>query len=50
MDLARPFTPITIQFIDNWLEVKDDVKFQKLVLNCLRSLNSKVHLSDSNIS
>ena len=46
MDLARPFTPIAIQFIDNWLELKDDVKYQKVVLSCLRSLNSKVHLSD----
>lgn len=50
MDLARPFTPMTVQFIDNWLDVKDEVKFQKLVLSCLRSLNSKVHLSDANIS
>ena len=48
MDLGRPFTPITIQFIDNWLEVRDDVKYQKLVLTCLRSLNSKVHISDPN--
>jgi hypothetical protein len=48
MDLARPFTAITIQFIDNWLELKDDVKYQKVLLSCLRSLNSKVHLSDAN--
>lgn len=48
MDLGRPFTPMTIQFIDNWLEVRDDVKYQKLVLTCLRSLNSKVHISDPN--
>ena len=46
MDLARPFTSMTVQFIDNWLEVKDEVKYQKLLLSCLRSLNSKVHLSD----
>ncbi len=48
MDLARPFTAIAIQFIDNWLELKDDVKYQKVLLSCLRSLNSKVHLSDAN--
>ena len=47
MDLARPFTAMAIQFIDNWLELKDDVKYQKVVLSCLRSLNSKVHLSDA---
>ena len=48
MDLARPFTAMTIQFIDNWLEIKDDVKYQKAVLSCLRSINSKVELSDAN--
>ncbi len=47
MDLARPFTSMTIQFVDNWLQLNDEIKYQKLVLHCLRSLNSKVHLSDA---
>ncbi len=50
MELARPFNTITVQFIDNWIELKDSVKYQKFVLSCLRSLNSKVHISDPNCS
>lgn len=48
MDLARPFTPIAVQFLDNWIELRDNVKYQKFVLSCLRSINSKVQLSDPN--
>lgn len=48
MDLARPFTSMAVQFIDNWIELKDDVKYQKIVLNSLRSINCKVKLSDPN--
>ena len=50
MDISRPLTIMATQFIDNWLELKDDRRLQKLVLSCLRSLNSKVHLSDANVS
>lgn len=48
MDLARPFTAMAVQFIDNWIDIKDEVKLQKYVLSCIRSLNSKIYISDPN--
>lgn len=41
---------MAVQFIDNWLLLKDDKKYERLVLSCLRSLNSKIHLSDPNLT
>lgn len=46
MDLARPFTAIAVQYIENWIELNDNIKYQKIVLSFLRSINSKVKLSD----
>ena len=46
MELSRPFQSIAIQFIDNWIKIDDSKKMQRLVLSCIRSLNSKMHLSD----
>jgi len=39
---------MTITFIDNWLSLKDKEKYELAVVNCLRSLNSKLQLSDAN--
>jgi hypothetical protein len=33
-------------FIDNWLQLKDSKKYEDAVVNCLRSLTSKLHLAD----
>lgn len=34
-------------FIDNWLSLKvNNKKYEEAVLQCLRSLNSKIHVSD----
>jgi hypothetical protein len=41
---------MAVQFIDNWLQLKDDKKYEQIVLSCLRSINSKVHLSDPNVT
>lgn len=30
-------------FIDNWIELNDEIEFQELVLACLRSLYSKYY-------
>jgi len=34
-------TKLTVQFIDNWIELQDEAEFQDLVLMCLRSLNAR---------
>ncbi len=39
---------ISVAFIDNWLSLKDNKKYEDAVLSCLRSLNSKLRLSDPN--
>ncbi|CAG9329983.1 unnamed protein product [Blepharisma stoltei] len=33
-------TPVTVMFIENWVELKDDIVYQNLILQCLRSLNA----------
>lgn len=48
MELARPFTAMAVQFIDNWIDLKDEVKYQKFALSCIRSLNSKIQIADPN--
>lgn len=46
MKLSRPLNPMTITFIDNWLQLKDSKNYEDAVINCLRSLNSKLTLAD----
>lgn len=45
MKLGRPLNPMTITFIDNWLQLKDGHNYEDAVLSCLRSLNAKLHLA-----
>ena len=50
MKLSRPLTQMTIAFIDNWITLKDSPKYEDAVVNCLRSLSSKIQLCDPNAS
>ena len=50
MDLCECLTPLTVQFIDNWLELKDEQEFEEIILACLRSLNSRFKAQQVNIS
>ncbi|EGR31518.1 hypothetical protein IMG5_107370 [Ichthyophthirius multifiliis] len=41
LTFAKPLTDLAKLFIDNWIELKDELEFQELVLACLRSLYSR---------
>lgn len=41
MDFSDFLAPIAVQFLDSWLELKDHPDWQTLVLETLRSLNSR---------
>lgn len=40
-------TQVTIMFIENWIELKDDTVYQSLILQCLRSLNAILRTNDT---
>lgn len=42
LDFSQPLTQLAKLFIDNWIDLKDDLEFQDLILDCLRSLHSRV--------
>lgn len=46
LDLAKPLNPIAVSFIDNWLSSGDKSDYQEYVLACLRSIKSKVDISN----
>ena len=46
MDFSRPLTDLAKLFIDNWIELNDELEFQDLVLACLRSLYSRLKAQD----
>jgi len=41
-EFKQVLTKLTVQFIDNWIELNDEAEFQELVLTCLRSLNARI--------
>lgn len=41
LPFAKPLSDLAKLFIDNWIELNDELEFQELVLACLRSLNSR---------
>ncbi len=41
---------MAVAFIDNWLTLRDNKKYEEAVLACLRSLNSKIKISDPHAS
>jgi len=47
MNLAKPLTAIAVSFIDNWLTTNDQKDYQDYVLACLRSIKSKVDISNA---
>ena len=40
-EFKNVLTKLAVQFLDNWIELKDEAEFQDLVLICLRSLNAR---------
>lgn len=40
-EFKNVLTKLTVQFLDNWIELQDEAEFQDLVLLCLRSLNAR---------
>ena len=42
LELSAPLNDLAVFFIDNWLELRDDLEFQDLILAALRSLNSRL--------
>ncbi|CAG9312320.1 unnamed protein product [Blepharisma stoltei] len=43
-------TPLAVMFIEEWIDLKDDPKYQSLVLQCLRSLNAIIKSSSASVS
>jgi len=43
LDLSKCLTDLAKLFIDNWIELHDEIEFEELVLACLRSLYSKYY-------
>jgi len=41
MDFKNVLTKLAVQFIDNWIALKDELEFQELVLCCLRSIHAR---------
>ncbi|EAS07781.2 hypothetical protein TTHERM_00525130 (macronuclear) [Tetrahymena thermophila SB210] len=41
LPFAKPLSDLAKLFIDNWIELNDELEFQELVLACLRSLHSR---------
>lgn len=42
MEFSKPLTDLAKLFLDNWIELNDELEFQELVLACLRSLFSRL--------
>eukprot|EP01016_Furgasonia_blochmanni_P043713 TRINITY_DN5976_c0_g1_i4.p1 TRINITY_DN5976_c0_g1~~TRINITY_DN5976_c0_g1_i4.p1 ORF type:complete len:159 (-),score=51.02 TRINITY_DN5976_c0_g1_i4:94-570(-) len=42
MDFATPLNTLAAQFVDNWIELNDELEFQEMVLACLRALYARV--------
>ncbi|CAD8162623.1 unnamed protein product [Paramecium pentaurelia] len=41
LEFAQPLNDLAKLFLDNWIEMNDELEFQELVLNCLRALFSR---------
>ncbi|EGR27649.1 hypothetical protein IMG5_191880 [Ichthyophthirius multifiliis] len=41
LPFSKPLTELTKLFVDNWIDLNDELEFQELVLACLRSLYSR---------
>jgi len=46
LELRKPLTDLAVLFIDNWIELGDELEFQEIVLSCLRSLYSRCKSQD----
>lgn len=50
LQLSEILTPISVMFIESWIDLKDDIKLQNLVMDCLRSLNAIIKSTGSGVS
>ncbi|CAD8083757.1 unnamed protein product [Paramecium sonneborni] len=41
LEFAQPLNDLAKLFLDNWIEMNDELEFQELVLSCLRALFSR---------
>lgn len=42
MEFSKPLNDLAKLFMDNWIELNDELEFQELVLACLRALYSRL--------
>lgn len=42
MEFSKPLSDLAKLFLDNYIELNDELEFQELVLVCLRSLFSRL--------
>lgn len=42
LEFALPLSDLAKLFLDNWIEMNDELEFQELVLSCMRALYARL--------